>query len=96
MPCEPADERVLERVGARGRDVGADDRAAGEGDLDPDGFWSVLMPPANHLRQDAVDGVGMDERDLQAEQPHSWALVDQLGAGGRRARASAAATSSTS
>ena len=31
-------ERVLERVGARGRDVGGDDRAAGEGNLDPNGF----------------------------------------------------------
>ena len=31
-------EGVLERVGARGRDVGGDDRAAGEGDLDADGI----------------------------------------------------------
>ena len=29
---------VLERIGARGGDVGSDDRAAREGDLDADGF----------------------------------------------------------
>src|SRR4029079_7182081 len=34
---------------------------------------------AHHLGQDAVDGVGMDERDLQPEQPASRNLVDQLG-----------------
>src|SRR6185312_2268330 len=35
----------------------------------------------HHLREDAVDGVGMDERDLEAEQPRTRGLVDQLGAG---------------
>src|SRR4029079_3941889 len=34
---------------------------------------------AHHLGQDAVDGVGMDERDLEPEQPASRNLVDQLG-----------------
>ncbi len=31
-------ECVLERIGACGRDAGGDDRSAGEGDLDADGF----------------------------------------------------------
>ena len=31
-------QRVLERIGARRRDVGGDDRATGEGDLDADGI----------------------------------------------------------
>src|SRR4029079_16104541 len=34
---------------------------------------------AHHLGQDAVDGVGMDERDLEPEQPAARNLVDQLG-----------------
>src|SRR6476646_3854756 len=40
---------------------------------------------AHHLGQDAVDGVGMDERDLEPEEPAPRNLVDQLGAGAREA-----------
>src|SRR4029079_12093905 len=35
---------------------------------------------AHHLGQDAVDGVGMEERDMQPEEPAPRNLVDQLGA----------------
>ena len=38
----------------------------------------------------------MDERDLEPEEPLVRLLVDQLGARGLRARASATTTSSTS
>ena len=41
-------ESVLEGVCARGRDVGGDDRAAGEGNLDADGIswlWQRIRPP---------------------------------------------------
>ena len=75
-------ERLLEGVGTRGWDVGADDRAAGERRPRCGRILDRCSCRANHLCQDAVHGVGMDERDLQSEQPHSWALVDQLGAGG--------------
>src|SRR5215212_7626658 len=34
----------------------------------------------HHLREDAVDGIWMDERDLEAEQSLSRLLVDELGA----------------
>ena len=40
---------------------------------------------AHHLREDAVDGVGMDERDLEAEEPRTRDLVDQLRAGSSEA-----------
>src|SRR6188768_4021607 len=39
----------------------------------------------NHLRKDAVEGVGMDESDLEAEQPGPWLLVDQVGTRGGEA-----------
>src|SRR5215510_15739422 len=35
---------------------------------------------ADDLREDAVNGVGVDERDLQSEEPPARARVDQLGA----------------
>src|SRR5512132_1737696 len=34
---------------------------------------------AHHLGQDAVHGVGMDERDLEPEEPAPWLEIDQLG-----------------
>ena len=37
----------------------------------------------NHLRENAVDGIGMDERDLEAEETDAWHLVDELSAGVR-------------
>src|SRR4051812_45336033 len=37
------------------------------------------------LREDAVDGVGMDKGDLQAEQADAWDGVDQLDAVGGKA-----------
>src|ERR1700682_2710558 len=42
------------------------------------------LPSANgdHLREDAVDGVWMDECNLQSEQPAAGRGVDQLGARG--------------
>jgi hypothetical protein len=47
---------------------------------------SILADPFSatgyHLREDAVDGVGMYESDLKPEQPRSRLLVDQLRAGG--------------
>ena len=49
----------------------------------------------HHLGEDAVDGVGMDEGDLEPEEPRARLRVDQLGAC-RRERSSAARTSSTS
>src|SRR5688500_17242164 len=36
----------------------------------------------HHLCEDAVDGVGMDESDLEAEEPLPRFLVDQVGACG--------------
>src|SRR6266542_3404933 len=39
---------------------------------------------ADDLREDAVDGVGMDEGNLEAEEPAPRALVDQLGAACRQ------------
>ena len=33
------------------------------------------------LREDAVDGVGVDERDLEPEEPFPGLVVDQLDAG---------------
>src|SRR5262245_18362057 len=33
---------------------------------------------ADDLREDAVDGVGVDERDLEAEEPPARPCVDQL------------------
>src|SRR5947199_1772523 len=36
---------------------------------------------AHHLGEHAVDGVRMDEGDLEAEHPVAGGLVDQLGAG---------------
>src|SRR5678815_2300080 len=41
---------------------------------------------AHHLGQDAVHGVGMDERNLEPEEPAPRNLVDELGAGARQAR----------
>src|SRR5690242_9588666 len=38
---------------------------------------------ADDLREHAVDGIGVDERHLQAEEPALRLLVDQLGALGR-------------
>src|SRR5215467_10298741 len=35
----------------------------------------------HHLREDAVNGVWMDERDLHAVETPAWLLVDQLGTG---------------
>src|SRR5262245_17613547 len=32
----------------------------------------------NHLRENAVDGIGMDERDLETEQPFPRSRVDEL------------------
>src|SRR3954449_12812342 len=34
----------------------------------------------HHLRENAVDGIRMDERDLQAEHPCARLVVDELGA----------------
>src|ERR1043166_6368662 len=34
----------------------------------------------HHLREDAVDGIGVNERDLQAEEPRVRLRVDELGA----------------
>src|ERR687898_1858209 len=39
----------------------------------------------HHLCEDAVDGVGMDEGDLEAEEPLPRLLVDQVGACGGQA-----------
>src|SRR5512132_1340044 len=39
----------------------------------------------HHLGEDAVDGVGMDECDLEAEEALARTSVDQLRAGGRQA-----------
>ena len=50
----------------------------------------------HHLGQDAVDGVGMDEGDLEPEEAAARALVDQLRARRRASPASVAPTSSTS
>src|SRR4051812_1503332 len=38
---------------------------------------------ADDLREHAVHGVGMDERDLEPEQPAPWRVVDQLRSLGR-------------
>src|SRR5262245_12848566 len=32
----------------------------------------------NHLRENAVDGIGMDERELDPEEPHPRSRVDQV------------------
>ena len=37
VPCEPDASACSSASALAGRDVGGDDRAAGEGDLDPDG-----------------------------------------------------------
>src|SRR5262245_39714417 len=36
----------------------------------------------NHLRENAVDGIGMDERELEAEQPAARRPIDHVRAGG--------------
>ena len=53
----------------------AEDLSAVEPDLHPHESRSATR---NHLRENAVDGIGMDERDLEAEQPTSRNGVDQL------------------
>jgi hypothetical protein len=40
----------------------------------------------NHLREDTVDGRGVDESDLEAEEARARSLVDQLGAGAAELR----------
>ena len=50
---------------------------------------------AHHLGQDAVDGVGMDECDLEPEKPMTRSLVDQLDSVGRKVSESAATSSTT-
>src|SRR5437764_2847821 len=47
---------------------------------------SDLATRADHLRQDAVDGVRMDEGDLETEHAVPRRLVDQLGARLRKMR----------
>src|SRR3954468_22782726 len=39
-------------------------------------IWSGMC---NHLRENAVDGIRMDERDLQAEHARARLVVDELG-----------------
>src|SRR5919106_62145 len=39
-----------------------------------------LLLTGDHLREDAVDGVWVDERDLEAEQSRPRRVVDQVGA----------------
>src|SRR6266576_3599751 len=40
-----------------------------------------LLASGDHLRENAVHGVGMDERDLEAEQAFTRRVVDQVGSG---------------
>jgi hypothetical protein len=40
---------------------------------------SFSLVSGNHLREDAVHGVGMDERNLEPEKAGPWDLVDKLG-----------------
>lgn len=51
----------------------------------PSNAISILTRSAlasrNHLRENTVDGIRMDERDLEPEQPCARRLVDQVGAG---------------
>src|SRR3954469_8795675 len=39
-----------------------------------------LSANRHHLREDAVDGLGMHEGDLEPEHPAAWLCVDQLDA----------------
>lgn len=39
---------------------------------------SFALVSGNHLREDAVDSVGMDECDFEPEEAGAWDLVDQL------------------
>ena len=86
-------ECVLERVGARGGDVGGDDRA-------PAKATSIRTESGDSgnghdLRENAVDGVGVDKGNLQAEEAAPGPLSINS-APAAASSASAAATSSTS
>ena len=39
------------------------------------------LASGNHLRENAVDGIRVDERDLEPEEPLARRFVDQVGAG---------------
>ena len=69
-------ESLLERVCARRRDERAHDLPAVERDLDPNPLWPLAT--GNHLREDAVDGIRVDERHLEPEEALARGVVDQV------------------